>query len=337
MPEIVVEPVSKQLRHKVCILGGSGGIGQPLSLLMKLSPLVHEVAVYAVWQAFPPAAGVACDLSHINTDCVVKGYSGEAQLGAALQECTVVVMLAGRAQKPGMSRDDLFNTNALIAKNLAEAIARNCPKAIILVISNPVNSLIPIIAETLKQHNVYDWRRLAGLNCLDTMRACTFVAEVNKVSAPCQYVPCVGGHAAETIIPLLSQAQPPLVGLTEAEIQELDKRVIDAAAQVINAKAGAGSARLATATITARFAEAVIRGLNGNLQPEICYFNIAESDPTFDVEYFATRVLFGPTGIDKVLPLGPVTDYENTRIIAGKQKLRRDIDAALHFVTSNKQ
>ena len=333
MPEIVVQKTKQH--QKVCVLGGAGGIGQPLSLLMKLSPLVNEVAVYDVEQAFPPAAGVACDLSHINTDCVVKGYVGEAQLGAALTNATVVVMLAGRAQKPGMSRDDLFNTNAQIAKNLAEAIAHNCPKAIILVISNPVNSLIPIIAETLKKHNVYDWRRVTGLNCLDTMRACTFVAEVNKVSAPCQYVPCVGGHAAETIIPLLSQAQPPLVGLTDAEMEQLDKHVMDAAAQVINAKAGAGSATLATATITARFAENVIRGLNGHLQPEICYFNISESDPNFDVEYFATKVLFGPNGIEKVLPLGPVTPYELKRIDAGKAKLRRDIQAALHFVNSN--
>ena len=333
MPEVAAESrPTGSVHRKVCVLGGAGGIGQPLSLLMKLSPLVQELAVHDVAGSMLPAAGLACDLSHINTDCVVAGYAGDEELAAALTGSSVVVMLAGRAQKPGQSRDDLFTGNALIAAKLAEGIAVNCPKAMILVISNPVNSLIPIIAHVLKKHNVYDWRRLAGLNCLDTMRACTFAAQANQVSAPFQLVPCVGGHAAETIIPLFSQAQPALDAATLAAIETLDKKVIDAAAEVINAKNGAGSATLSTATATARFTEAVIRGLNGAAQPDICYFNIAEADPTFDVEFFATKVLFGPNGIEKVLPLGPVTEYEQTRIQAGKEQLKVDIRTAHDFV-----
>lgn len=61
-----------------------------------------------------------------------------------------------------MTRDDLFNTNAGIVKNLAEQAAMHCPNAHFLVISNPVNSTVPIFAEVLKKHNVFNPQRLFG-------------------------------------------------------------------------------------------------------------------------------------------------------------------------------
>lgn len=61
-----------------------------------------------------------------------------------------MVIPAGVPRKPGMTRDDLFNTNASIVKGLAEACAKSCPDAMFLVISNPVNSTVPIFAEVLK-------------------------------------------------------------------------------------------------------------------------------------------------------------------------------------------
>jgi malate dehydrogenase len=127
----------------VAVLGAAGGIGQPLSLLLKLSPLIGELSLYDV--ANTP--GVACDLSHISTGVQVKGYLGPQQLDAALQGCHLVVIPAGVPRKPGMTRDDLFNINASIVKGLCEAVARTCPTAWVAIISNPVNSTVPIAAE----------------------------------------------------------------------------------------------------------------------------------------------------------------------------------------------
>ncbi len=67
----------------------------------------------------------------------------------------VVVIPAGVPRKPGMTRDDLFNTNASIVNGLAEACAKHCPDAMFLIISNPVNSTVPIFAETLKKHGIF--------------------------------------------------------------------------------------------------------------------------------------------------------------------------------------
>lgn len=61
----------------------------------------------------------------------------------------VVIIPAGVPRKPGMTRDDLFNTNASIVRDLAAAVAKSCPKALIGIISNPVNSTVPIACETL--------------------------------------------------------------------------------------------------------------------------------------------------------------------------------------------
>lgn len=70
-----------------------------------------------------------------------------------MKDCNVVVIPAGVPRKPGMTRDDLFNVNANIVKELAEAAAKACPKAHFLIISNPVNSTVPIFAEVLKKQS----------------------------------------------------------------------------------------------------------------------------------------------------------------------------------------
>lgn len=89
-----------------------------------------------------------------------------------------VVIPAGIPRKPGMTRDDLFNINAGIVQKLAAGCAKYCPKAVIAVISNPVNSTVPIVSEVMKQHGVYDSRKIFGVTTLDIVRAATFVTEV---------------------------------------------------------------------------------------------------------------------------------------------------------------
>jgi malate dehydrogenase len=76
-----------------------------------------------------------------------------------------------------MTRDDLFNTNATIVADLVSACAKNCPRAIIAIIANPVNSTVVIASEILKAHNVYDEKKVVGVTTLDVVRAATFIAE----------------------------------------------------------------------------------------------------------------------------------------------------------------
>lgn len=135
----------------------------------------------------------------------VTGHKGADQLLDAVRDADVVVIPAGVPRKPGMTRDDLFNTNAGIVKALAEACAKACPRAFVLIISNPVNSTVPIFAEVLKKHNAFDPKRLFGVTTLDVVRASTFVGEVKNSDPVTTKVTVIGGHSGITIMPLLSQ------------------------------------------------------------------------------------------------------------------------------------
>merc|ERR1712017_8733 len=98
-----------------------------------MSPSVTKLSLYDI----VGTPGVAADTSHVNTGAQVTGHVGPEQLDDALKDCDVVVIPAGVPRKPGMTRDDLFNINAGIVKNLVTGCAEACPKACILIISNP--------------------------------------------------------------------------------------------------------------------------------------------------------------------------------------------------------
>jgi malate dehydrogenase len=146
-----------------------------------------------------------------------------------------------------MTRDDLFNINAGIVKGLIEVAAEVAPKAFILVISNPVNSTVPISAEVLKGKGVFDPQRLFGVTTLDIVRAETFVADATGRANPYELtVPVVGGHSGDTIVPLFSKVTPS-VTIPDDKYDALVNRVQYGGDEVVKAKDGLGSATLSMA------------------------------------------------------------------------------------------
>ncbi|KAK1373379.1 hypothetical protein POM88_029572 [Heracleum sosnowskyi] len=100
----------------------------------------------------------------------VLDVTGTLELDSALKGVEVVVLPAGVLRKPGVTRDDLFNVNANIAKTLVKADSEHCPDAIINTISNPVNSTMPIAAEVLGHTGVYGPKKLFGVMTIDVFR-----------------------------------------------------------------------------------------------------------------------------------------------------------------------
>ncbi|XP_042518882.1 malate dehydrogenase, mitochondrial [Macadamia integrifolia] len=314
--------------RKVAVLGAAGGIGQPLSLLMKLNPLVSKLALYDI--AGTP--GVAADVSHINTRSEVAGYMGEEQLEQALTGSDVVIVPAGVPRKPGMTRDDLFNINAGIVKSLCTAIAKYCPNALVNMISNPVNSTVPIAAEVFKKAGTYDEKKLFGVTMLDVVRAKTFYAGKAKVNVSEVNVPVVGGHAGVTILPLFSQATPKANNLSDEDIVALTKRTQDGGTEVVEAKAGKGSATLSMAYAGAVFADACLKGLNG--VPDIVECSFVQSSIT-ELPFFASKVKLGKNGVEEILGLGPLSDYEKQGLENLKSELKSSIEKGIKFAKEN--
>ena len=312
--------------RKVAVLGAAGGIGQPLSLLMKMNHMVTELALYDIANV----AGVAADLSHCNTPVKVAAYTGPDELAGALSGCDLVIIPAGVPRKPGMTRDDLFNINAGIVKSLCEAIAKHCPGAIINIISNPVNSTVPICAEVLKAAGVYDKRKVMGVTSLDVVRANTFVAEAKSLAVKDVDVPVIGGHAGETILPLLSRTTPK-VSFTDDEVTKLTVRIQNAGTEVVEAKAGAGSATLSMAYAAARMAESVLLALSGEKGVIECTYVDSPIMPGF--EYFASKVRLGTEGVEEIMGVGPLSPAEEKGLEAMKELLSKNIAAGVKFAT----
>merc|ERR1719350_1934002 len=295
--------VQQQRGFKCSVLGAAGGIGQPLSLLLKLNPRVTALTCFDV---APFTPGVATDLSHIATNSKCVGYTGD-DLKKSLEGCDVVVIPAGVPRKPGMTRDDLFNINAGIVKTLVTGCAEACPNAAILIISNPVNSTVPIAAEVLKQKGVYNPKKLFGVTTLDVCRARTFVAEAKGFDPTKTTVPVIGGHAGTTIVPLLSQAEPAAT-FTDEERDALTHRIMFGGDEVVKAKDGGGSATLSMAYAGAEFADRVMAGLSGEAGVKECTF--VETDKVAGCTFFSLPVTLGKEGVDTIHDYGAVNAHE---------------------------
>jgi malate dehydrogenase len=217
----------------------------------------------------------------------VTGHTGEDELHTALQDAKIVVIPAGLPRKPGMTRDDLFVTNASIVHKLAQACAKYSPNAHILVISNPINSTVPILAEIFRMAGVYDPKRVFGVTTLDVVRASTFSGELKHVDPRLMDVTVVGGHAGTTILPLFSQLKG--YSFTQNELDELTYRVQFGGDEVVKAKAGTGSATLSMALAGARFTNSLIDALTGKTGVSECGFVESDTTPT---RFFASRIEF---------------------------------------------
>ena len=316
---------------KVAVLGANGGIGQPLSLLLKLSPEVDTLATYDI----VGTPGVAADLSHIPTKTRVMGClpstgswppKKNEGLAEALDGCDVVVIPAGVPRKPGMTRDDLFNTNASIVKTLVEGCAEFAPNAVIAIISNPVNSTVPIAAEILKAKGVYDPMKLVGVTTLDVVRANTFIAAHQGLDPKDVNVTVIGGHAGITILPLFSQLSG--MTLTDEQIAALTVRTQFGGDEVVKAKAGAGSATLSMAYAGFLFTENVLKAMRGE---EIIQCAFVESSLT-DARFFASPCKFGPNGVEQVIPFGQMSAYEKDWFDKMMPELKSQIQKGIDFV-----
>ena len=308
---------------KVTVLGAAGGIGQALSLLLKTQlPAGSELSLYDVAPVVP---GVAVDLSHIPTDVKVEGFGADA-LGDALTGADIVLIPAGMPRKPGMDRADLFAVNAGIIKTLAEGIVANCPKALVGIITNPVNGTVPIVAEVFKKAGTYDAGRVFGITTLDVIRSEAFIAELKGVNVAEVKVPVIGGHSGTTILPLLSQVEG--VTFTDEEVAALTPRIQNAGTEVVNAKAGGGSATLSMGAAAARFCMSLVKGLQGQDVVDYAYVEGAGED----AQFFAQPIRLGVNGVKEILSYGTLSTFEEKAKLDMLATLKSDIQEGIDFI-----
>ncbi|WWP00247.1 MAG: malate dehydrogenase [Candidatus Dasytiphilus stammeri] len=306
---------------KVSIIGAAGNIGQILSVILKIKLFPgSELNLYDI---SPAIFGIALDLSHIPNSVKVQGFN---QIEPTLYKSDIVIITAGVARKPGMDRLDLFHANASIVYTLSQKIALICPQSLILVITNPLNTILPIVAEVLKQSGSYNPKKLFGITTLDVIRTNAFITEL-KGQCLSSDVKVIGGHSSMTILPLLSHISEMV--FTEEEVVNITRRVRNAGTEVVEAKVGYGSASLAMGYAASHFVFSLLKALNGSSNIIECAY--IEGDGKY-AKFFAQPFLLGNQGIAEFLPIEPLSVFEQNTLYELIKILKKDIQIGEEFI-----
>lgn len=187
--------------------------------------------------------------------------------------------------------------------------------------------------------------RIFGVTTLDIVRASTFVSELIGAEPSQLRVPVVGGHSGVTILPLLSQV-PGTGKLSQDQIEKVTHRIQFGGDEVVKAKDGAGSATLSMAYAGARFAINVIdAALHKNKEIVECTYVHLDADKAAaqavksvvgNVDYFSVPVKLGPNGVEKFLPIGKLSAFEEKLFKAASSELKGNIAKGVSFVAESK-
>ena len=197
---------------------GAGNVGATTAQRIAEKELARRVVMVDVAEGIPQ--GKALDQWESapveGFDTRVAGTNGYDETEGS----DIVVITAGIARKPGMSRDDLLNTNAGIVKQVSEQIKRTSPKAIIIMVSNPLD----VMCYVAKKVTGFPRERVIGMaGVLDTARYRSFIAEALDVSVKDIQAMVLGGHG-DTMVPLISYTSVSGIPIT----QLLDRKTLDA-------------------------------------------------------------------------------------------------------------
>jgi len=327
-------PRTPKQGFKVCVCGGAGEMGKPLCLLMAMDPRVAELSVYDLTISMVPAEIVGADLRHLERRCVVQAYSLDAterpvdHLEQCFRGCHLVLVVAGVPNKD-RTMTELLKINANIAKSIVEACGRFCPEAVVGIIVNPLNSVVPAMARLYEKKGL-DPMKICGVTTLDVVRANKFVHE--ETGAPIENIdiPVVGGSGATsgaTALPLFSQDRVARK-MPVPRQNELLERVRNAGSEITAIKKGKGNAVLAMAYAAARFGKAVLSGLSGQRTVETAFVKQVDGP----CPYFSSRVTFGRTGVEKVHKIGgKLSPHEKTSLGEVVELLKRDVQDGLDY------
>jgi malate dehydrogenase len=286
-------------RKKIALVG-AGQIGGTLALLAGLKEL-GDVVMFDVVEGVPQGKGL--DIAEASP---IEGFNA-AYVGtnnyAGLKGADVVIVTAGIPRKPGMSRDDLIATNAKVIDTVGKAIKKYCPKAFVIVITNPLDVMVFVMQEASGlPHN-----RVVGMaGVLDSARFRYFLSEEFKVSVEDVTAFVLGGHG-DTMVPLTRYSTvagiplPDLVKMgwtTKEKLDQIVQRTRDGGAEIVGLLK-TGSAFYAPAAAAIQMAEAYLKDQKRVL-PCAAYL---EGQYGVKGLYVGVPVVIGADGVERVVEI----------------------------------
>ncbi len=283
-------------RKKISVIG-SGFTGATTAFLLAQKEL-GDVVLVDIPQMENPTKGKALDMAEAGP---VQGFDASIT-GTSNYEDTkdsdLVIITAGIARKPGMSRDDLVQTNQKIMRSVAKEIAKYSPESYIIVLTNPVDAM----TYTIFKETGFPKNRVIGQSgVLDTARFRTFIAQELNLSVKDITGFVLGGHG-DDMVPLVRYSYAggiPLETLLPKErLEQIVERTRKGGGEIVSLL-GNGSAYYAPAASLVEMAEAVLKDQR-RVIPAIAYL---EGEYGYNGIYLGVPTILGANGIEKVIEL----------------------------------
>ena len=294
-------------RNKIALIG-SGNIGGTLAHLVGIKEL-GDVVLFDIAEGIPQ--GKALDLAESSPvegfDCKISGANDYTDLASS----DVVIVTAGVARKPGMSRDDLVDINSKVMTTVGEGIKANCPDAFVICITNPLDAMVGV----LQQACGIPVNRVVGMaGILDSARFRYFLAEEFNVSVKDVTAFVLGGHG-DTMVPLTRYSAvagipvPDLIDMgwsTAERIEKIVQRTRDGGAEIVGLLK-TGSAFYAPASSAIEMAAAYLKDQK-RLLPCAAY---VDGQYGLDGIYVGVPVIIGENGVERIVEI-KLNDEEQT-------------------------
>ena len=295
------------MRNKIALVG-SGNIGGTLAHLAAIKEL-GDVTLFDIAEGIPQ--GKSLDLSQSGP---VEGFDSK-MVGTNdykdLKDSDVVIVTAGVARKPGMSRDDLVEINTKVMKQVGQGIKENCPKAFVICITNPLDAMVGV----LQRASGLLTNMVAGMaGVLDSARFRHFLAEEFNVSVSDVTAFVLGGHG-DTMVPLARYSAvagipvPDLVKMgwsTQEKIDQIVQRTRDGGAEIVGLLK-TGSAFYAPASSAIEMAESYLRDKK-KLLPCAAY---VDGHYGLDGLYVGVPVIIGKNGVERIVEISFTSDEKD--------------------------
>lgn len=279
-------------RPKIALIGG-GNIGGVLAEQIAYREL-GDVVIFDVVEGLPQ--GKALDMAEgaplVGSDVKISGANDYAGIAGA----NLVIITAGLARKPGMSRDDLLKTNLAIMKSVAEGVRENAPDAYVIVISNPLDAMV----YTFKEVSGFPKNRVVGMaGVLDSTRFRSFVAWELGVSVQDVSALVLGGHG-DTMVPLVRYCTvggvPVTQFLSPEKIDEIVERTKGAGGEVV-ALLKTGSAFVSPALSAIEMAESILL----DKKRVLACACLCEGEYGVDGLYVGVPCVLGAGGVERII------------------------------------
>ncbi len=303
-------------RPKIALIGG-GNIGGVLAEQIAYREL-GDAVLFDVVDGLPQ--GKALDMAEgaplMGADAAISGTNDYKDIAGA----DLVIVTAGLARKPGMSRDDLLNTNLKIMKEVAAGVRDNAPDAHVIVVSNPLDAMV----YTFKEVSGFPKQRVVGMaGVLDSARFRAFVAWELSVSVEDVTALVLGGHG-DTMVPLVrycTVAGIPLATLLSKEkIDAIVERTKGAGGEVVGLLK-TGSAFVSPALSAIEMAESILR----DKKRVLACACLLEGEYGVDGLYVGVPCVLGAGGVERVFEV-EMDEGERKLFDASVEHVRRLID-----------